>query len=116
MPERKTFRRTGRKEPFLTIEEKVEQFVLRNSRNGFFTRVSTIHNKFDVSQERTWEIVGTLLTGGTLESTHDPVTGEMKLCEIDKTYSIMGIRRKGQKYSKKDPKKPASKRSRDGTR
>ena len=114
MPERKTFRGTRRKEPFLTIEEKVEQFVLRNSRNGFFTRVSTIHSKFDVSQERTWEIVGTLLTGGTLESTHDPITGEMKLCEIDKTYSIMGTRRKGQKHSKRGPKKPVFKRGQGG--
>ena len=112
MPERKTFRRTRRKESFHTIEERVEQFVLRNSRNGFFTRVSTIHDKFDVSKERMWEIVGTLLVGGTLESMHDPITGEMKLCEIDKMYSIMGKKRKGQKRSKTGPppsNKPPSK-------
>ena len=109
MPERRTFRGPRRREPFLTIEQKVEQFVLRNSRNGFFTRISTIHDKFDISQERTWEIVGMLLTGDTLESMHDPATGEMELCEIDKMYSIMSMRRGGQRHSKKGSRKPPPK-------
>ncbi len=109
MEGRRPFKGYRRKESFLTIEQKVEQFVLRNSRNGFFTRISTVQSKFEVSEERTWEIVGELLANGSLESTHDPGTGEMKLCEIDKTYSIMGTKRRKQKYDKRGSKKPSPK-------
>ncbi|RNJ77888.1 MAG: hypothetical protein EB830_01180 [Nitrosopumilus sp. H13] len=76
------------------IEQRIGTFVQRNSRNGYFTKVGTIQQKFRISEERTWEIVGMLLSDGTLESTHDRNTGEMKLCEMDHTRKIIGQTRK----------------------
>ena len=78
----------------MTMEQKIEKFIIRNSSNGFFTKISTIQHKFEISESMTWNIVGQLLSGGLLESTHDDITGEMKLCETDKTYVIMGLERK----------------------
>ncbi len=94
MPERKPFRKFKRREPSLPIEKKIEQFIVRNSKNGFFTKVSTIPYKFEISESRAWDIVGELLSNGSLESIHDEITGEMKLCEIGNTYSIMDLERK----------------------
>jgi len=94
LSERKPFRKFKRREPSLTREQKIEQFILRNSRNGFFTKVSTIPYKFEISESRAWEIVGELLSNGLLESIHDEITGEMKLCEVEKTYFIMDLERK----------------------
>jgi hypothetical protein len=76
------------------MEQKVEQFILRNSKSGFFTKVSTIPYKFEISESRAWGIVGELLSLGLLESIHDEFTGEMKLCEDGKTYAIMDLDRK----------------------
>ncbi len=84
MSERKPFRKFKRKEPSLTREQKIEQFILRNSKSGFFTKVSTIPYKFEISESRAWDIVGELLSNGTLESIHDEITGEMKLCETER--------------------------------
>ncbi|MEK0318427.1 MAG: hypothetical protein QQN43_02515 [Nitrosopumilus sp.] len=94
MSERKPFRKFKRREPSLPIEQKIEKFIVRNSQNGFFTKVSTIPYKFGISESRAWDIVGELLSGGSLESIHDEITGEMKLCETEKTYSIMDLERK----------------------
>ncbi len=94
MSERKPFRKFKRKEPSLPIEQKIEKFIVRNSKNGFFTKVSTIPYKFEISESRAWDIVGELLSNGSLESIHDEITGEMKLCETGKTYSIMDLERK----------------------
>ncbi len=94
LSERKSFRRFKKREPSLTREQKIEQFILRNSKNGFFTKVSTIPYKFEISESNTWDIVGELLSNGLLESIHDEITGEMKLCETGKTYSIMDLERK----------------------
>ena len=94
MSERKSFRKFKRKEPSLTIEQKIEQFILRNSKNGYFTKVSTIPYKFEISESKAWDVVGELLSNGALESIHDEFTGEMKLCETGKTYSIMDLERK----------------------
>ena len=94
MSERKPFNRFKRKEPSLTREQKIENFILRNSKNGFFTKVSTIPYKFEISESTAWDIVGELLSNGLLESIHDEITGEMKLCETGKTYSIMDLERK----------------------
>ena len=99
MSERKSFRKFKRREPSLTREQKIEQFILRNSQNGFFTKVSTIPYKFEISESRAWEIVGELLLNDSLESIHDEFTGEMKLCETGKTYSIMDVERKRKKLS-----------------
>ena len=83
-----------------TTEEKIKNFVLRNSKNGYYTKVSTLPYKFEISQERAWEIVGEILDEGKIESTHDQKSGEMKLCETGKMYSIMNLeqRRKREKY------------------
>jgi len=42
------------------------------------------------------------LSNGSLESIHDENTGDMKLCESGKTYSIMDLEKKRnrEKYSK----------------
>ena len=94
LSERKPFKRFKRREPSLSIEQKIENFILRNSKNGFFTKVSTIPYKFEISESRAWDIVGEILSNGSLESIHDEFTGEMKLCETGKTYSIMDLERK----------------------
>ena len=51
MSERKPFRKFKNNSPSLTVEQKIEQFILRNSRNGFFTKVSTINYKFEIIPE-----------------------------------------------------------------
>jgi len=98
---KKSFKKFKRREPSLTREQKIEQFILRNSQNGFFTKVSTIPYKFEISESSAWDIVGELLSNGTLDSIHDEITGEMKLCETGKIYSIMDLerKRKREKYS-----------------
>ena len=73
---------------------KIESFVLRNSKNGFYTRVSTISKKFEIPQNKAWEIIGGLLEGGKIEAVHDQKTGEMKLCEMGKVYEILSLDQK----------------------
>jgi len=94
-----------------TTEEKIKEFVLRNSKNGYYTKVSTLSYKFEISQDRAWEIVGGLLDEGFVESVHDEKSGEMKLCETGMTYNILNleIQRKRQK-SKEFKKKNSSKK------
>jgi hypothetical protein len=107
MSERKPFRKFKNMGPSLTVEQKIEQFILRNSRNGFFTKVSTINYKFEISESRAWEVIGELLFDGNIESTHDQYTGDMKLCENGKIYSIMELEntRKRDKFRKKNKTK-----------
>ena len=93
MSERKPFRKFRNTGPTLTVEQKIEQFILRNSKNGYFTKVSTINFKFEISESRAWEVVGELLFNGSIESIHDQNTGDMKLCECEKTYQIMELER-----------------------
>jgi hypothetical protein len=94
LSERKSFRRFKRREPSISIEQKIENFILRNSKNGYFTKVSTIPYKFEISESRSWDIIGEILSNDSLESIHDEFTGEMKLCETGKIYSIMDLERK----------------------
>ena len=100
MSQKKPYRNFKKREPSLPVEQKIEQFVLRNSNNGYFTKISTIHNKFEISEDMTWTIVGELLLYGSCESIHDEVSGEMKLCALGKTYEIMDleIKRKKDQY------------------
>ena len=100
MSERKPYRDFKKREPALTAEQKVESFVKRNSQSGYFTKVSTISYKFGVSEDMAWSIVGELLSSGSFESIHDDYTGEMKLCEMGKIYSILDLeqKRKREKY------------------
>jgi len=111
LSERRSFRRF-KKEPSLTKEQKIEQFIIRNSKNGYFTKVSTISYKFEISEDAAWSIVGELLSSGVLESIHDEFSGDMKLCEAGKIYLIMDLekRRKREKYNKLKMKKPISKK------
>ena len=78
----------------MTREQKIEQFILRNSQNGYFTKVSTIPYKFEISESSAWDVVGELLSNNSFESIHDEITGEMKLCQIGKTYTILDLERK----------------------
>ena len=107
---KKPFRRFKQKSKSLTTEEKIRNFVKRNSENGYYTKVSTIPRKFEISEERAWEIVGELLDDGSIESTHDEKTGEMKLCEAGKTYSILSLDQKRRKEKFKEMKKSKTKK------
>jgi len=93
----------------MTTEQKVESFVKRNSQSGYFTKVSTISYKFDVSEDMSWNIVGELLSSGDFESMHDDYTGEMKLCETGKTYVILDLEQKRRREKYKASKKNQSK-------
>jgi hypothetical protein len=92
-----------------TIEERIKDFILRNSKNGYYTKVSTLSYKFEIPQDKAWEIVGGLLTDGTVESIHDEFTGEMKLCEEGKTYLILNLEQQ-RKRQKSQEFKMSSKR------
>ena len=117
MSERKPFKRFTKREPSLTTEQKVAQFILRNSKSGFFTKVSTIPYKFDISESMAWSIVGELLADGTLDSIHDQVTGDMKLCETGKIYAIMDLERKRKREKfHKDKNKSSDKRNKSNTK
>jgi len=90
-----------------TTEEKIKEFVLRNSKNGYYTKVSTLSYKFEISQDRAWEIVGGLLDEGFVESVHDEKSGEMKLCETGMIYNILNLeiqrkRQKSKEFKKKN--------------
>ncbi len=115
MSEGKPYRNFKEREPSLTTEQKVESFVKRNSQSGYFTKVSTISHKFGVTEDMAWSIVGELLSSGAFESTHNDYTGEMKLCEMGKIYSILNLeqKRKREKYrnnNKKSKDKPKPKK------
>ncbi len=107
---KKPFRRFKQKSKSLTTEEKIKNFVKRNSKNGYYTKVSTLPRKFEISEARSWEIVGDLLDGGEIESTHDEKTGEMKLCEAGKTYSILSLDQKRKREKFKELKKTKAKK------
>ncbi|MGH1567088.1 MAG: hypothetical protein ACRBB5_06700 [Nitrosopumilus sp.] len=102
MEKKRSFKK---RDPALTKEGKVKNFILRNSKNGFFTKISTIPYKFEIPESDAWDIVGELLSDGSLESTHDQVTGEMKLCEYGKIYSIMDLERKRKRDRKTSVRK-----------
>ena len=97
---KKSFRKYGRRPKPQTTEEKIKSFVIRNSKNGYYTKVSTLSYKFEISEERSWEIVGGLLDEGLVESVHDENSGEMKLCETGKTYIILNLEQK-RRYQKR---------------
>ena len=100
MDGKKPFRKSKKPGKSLMTEQKIENFVIRNSKNGFFTKVKTIPFKFEISEDKAWEIVGELLSNGTIEATHDEFTGEMKLCETGKTYAILNLEQKRKKEGK----------------
>ena len=91
---KRPFKKFQRNSKPQTTDEKIKSFVIRNSKNGYFTKVSTLSYKFEISQDRAWEIVGELLDEDVVESIHDEHTGDMKLCEPGKTYSILNLEQK----------------------
>lgn len=103
--DKKYFRNFRRKEKSVSTEEKIKNFVLRNSKNGYYTKVSTLALKFEISEDRVWQIVGDLLDEGLIESTHDEKSGEMKLCETGKIYSILNLDRQRRREKIKNNKK-----------
>ncbi|MFZ8938348.1 MAG: hypothetical protein ACO2Y5_08880 [Nitrosopumilaceae archaeon] len=102
---KKPFRKFRPRTKPITTEQKIKSFVLRNSKNGYFTKVSTLSYKFEISQDRAWGIVGELLDEGLIESTHDERTGDMKLCETGKTYNIANLEQKRKREKSKEFKK-----------
>ncbi|AFS80896.1 hypothetical protein NKOR_05050 [Candidatus Nitrosopumilus koreensis AR1] len=111
MSQRRPFRKFTKKGPSLTTEQKVERFILRNSENGFFTKVTTIPYKFEMSEGKAWDIVGELLASGKIESIHDEFSGEMKLCKAGQMYSIMNSEQKRKRQKSNNFKKKKSKTS-----
>ena len=107
---KKPFRKFERRPKSQTTEEKIKDFVLRNSKNGYYTKVSTLSYKFEISEERAWEIVGVLLDDGLVESIHDEKSGEMKLCETGKTYLILDLELKRRREKSREYKKNKSKK------
>ena len=109
LPEnRRSFKRFGdrtSRPKTQTDEDKIRDFVLRNSKNGYYTKVSTLSYKFEIPIEKAWEIVGGLLIDGSLESVHDEFTGEMKLCESGKTYLIMNLEQQRRKQKSQEFKR-----------
>jgi len=111
LSERRSYRKFKKREPTLTIEQKIEKFILRNSKSGYFTKISTIPYKFEISESKSWDVIGELLSNGLLESSHDAITGEMKLCETGKTYSIMDLERKRKREKHRSFKKKGKDKS-----
>jgi hypothetical protein len=108
---KKPFRKSMRRPKSQTTEEKIKDFVMRNSKNGYYTKVSTLSYKFDISEERAWEIVGGLLDEGMVESIHDERSGEMKLCETGKTYLILDLELKRKRQKSKEFRKSKKEQS-----
>ncbi len=108
---KKPFRRSMKRQKSQTTEEKIKEFVIRNSKNGYYTKVSTLSYKFEISEERAWEIVGVLLDDGLVESIHDEKSGEMKLCETGKTYLILDLEFKRKRQKSKEFKKTKKEQS-----
>lgn len=111
MSQKRPFRKFTKKGPSLTTEQKVEKFILRNSENGFFTKVTTIPYKFETSESRAWDIVGELLSSGKIESIHDEFSGEMKLCKTGQMYSIMNSEQKRKRQKSNNFKKKNTRKS-----
>jgi hypothetical protein len=115
VPEKRPFKRFGNKSSgskSQTIEDKIKNFILRNSKNGYYTKVSTISYKFEITQEKAWEVVGELLIDGIIESIHDEFTGEMKLCEEGKTYLILNLEQQRKKQKSQEFKMSRTNRNR----
>ena len=109
MSQKRPFRKFSKKGPSLTTEQKIEKFILRNSDNGYFTKVSTIPYKFEISESKAWDVVGELLSNGKIESIHDEFSGEMKLCKTDQMYFIMNSENKRKRQKSNNFKKKKSK-------
>jgi len=102
---KKPFRKFQKREKPVSTEEKIKNFIIRNSKNGYYTKVSTLPQKFAISEDIVWQIVGELLDEGLIESTHDEKSGEMKLCETGKIYVILNLDRQRKREKIREIKK-----------
>ncbi len=110
-PFKKFDKRPRKRERAPTTEELIKNFVIRNSRNGFFTKIPTLSFKFEIPHDTAWELAGTLLAENVLEVIHDERTGDPKLCEAGKSYEVLQkeVQRRREK-AKEFRKKEASKK------
>lgn len=97
-------RKPFRKERVVTTEEKIANFVIRNSRNGFFTKIPTLVTKFEISEDEAWATVGSLLDGDSIQCVHND-RGEMKLCERGKSIELLQKEQERRKNPSLRPKK-----------
>ncbi len=93
----KKFDRKFKRPPPVSTEDKIKSFVIRNSRNGFFTRLKTLAFKFEITEDEAWGISGALLSDNVLECFHDE-KGEVKLCEVGHSLDLeqKELQRRGQ--------------------
>ena len=107
-PFRKFGKKTFKKPPPVTTEEKIKNFVIRNSRNGFFTKLTTLSYKFEIPEDEAWVISGSLLADNVLECVHDE-NGDAKLCEAEKSLEVLQKERQRRTQIKKKTNPPKSK-------
>ena len=115
MQDKRSYREFKKSGKQLTTEQKIEGFVIRNSKNGFFIKVKTMPFKFEISEDRTWDVVGELLSNGTVEATHDGHAGDMNLCEAGKTYEMLDLEQKKKKMQKQAGRKTTTEMKRKNT-
>lgn len=113
-PFRKFDKRPRKRESPPTTEDLIKNFVIRNSRNGFFTKIPTLAFKFEIPADSAWEIAGSLLADNVLECMHDERTGDPKLCEAGKSYEVLQKeitrrREKSREFRKNKTKKQETK-------
>lgn len=109
-PLRRIYNRRTSKQAAESIEDKIRHFVVRNSRLGFFTRLSTVAQKFGMTEDRALEISGFLLAGNILECVYGR-NGEVKLCEAGRRSEIRQQEHKRMVQKRADQKPEARARS-----
>lgn len=86
-------------------QEKIKDYIIKNTKNGYFTRVSTIARRFEIPTSKTWEIIGELLVDESIESYHDH-TGEMKVCGYGQVFRLLNQVNKNPKSKFHNKHKP----------
>ena len=109
MTQRRPFKRRFSKKPFKrvpapTMEDKIKSFVIRNSRTGFFTKLTTVSFKFEIPEEEAMSNLSSLLADNALEIIHDD-NGDAKLCEAGKSYDVMQKELKRKREKKRPMRK-----------
>jgi len=102
-PFRKFSRKPFSRAPTVTMEEKIKSFVVRNSRAGFFTKLTTISFKFEIPEDEAMSLLSMLLADNVLEIRHDDF-GEAKLCEAGKSFEVLQKEQK-RRSEKRRPRK-----------
>ena len=71
----------------------MRDFVIRNSKNGYLTKLSTISEKFGITEDEALVIAGFLLNDNTLECARSR-DGQMKLYEAGHLSEIRRAQKK----------------------